>query len=607
MVENKKLKLLGERKSLEDSAEYVRVGYKKGFPIEKGVVLNEDYLREHREDIAGMFQYFSAYPDLFIDLITPEDDNFQLFFYQRIFLRSVMRFREVYLTAARAFSKSFLTILGLMLQCVFIPGRKVFICAPNKTQGAQIAREKIAEIYQHWPLIKNEVFGCELSDTPGNFGKDYVTIKFRNGSQFDVVGALESTLGGRRHGGLIDEIKNHDEENINTIVLPLLNVSRRMANGNMNEKEPNQQVICCTSAWQKTSFAYDKLISIFENSIMQPTHSFCMGCDYRVPMLHGLLEKSYITNLKLDPSFNETSFATEYLSLWQGASQESWFNFDKLTKYRKIKNPENKAKISRATQNQFYLISVDVGRLNDQTVASIFRVNVDNQGRYWATLVNLKVLARTAETKTFSQQAIDLKRLIRDFHPREVVIDTNGLGVGLADEMIKPHYDEMGQFYPAYAFSNDENYYPIQPKDAEKILYGIKANGPLNSKIHGNAYARLNSGMVRFLIKEQEAKSALLATKTGQKMSVYQRVERILPHEMTTKLFDEMANLRLKRTGNQTDIVLEQINARYPKDKYSSFAYGLWRIKELEEEAAQKRRRRFGSGNGGARKLTFFS
>jgi hypothetical protein len=55
MVENKKLKLLGERKSLEDSAEYVKVGYKKGFPIEKGVVLNEDYLCEHRDDIASMF------------------------------------------------------------------------------------------------------------------------------------------------------------------------------------------------------------------------------------------------------------------------------------------------------------------------------------------------------------------------------------------------------------------------------------------------------------------------------------------------------------------------------------------------------------------------
>ena len=189
-----------------------------------------------------------------------------------------------------------------------------------------------------------KVVGGDVNDMPGNFGKDYVTIKFRNGSQFDVVGALESTLGGRRQGGLIDEVKNHDEEAINTIVLPLLNVSRRMPNNEVNPKEPNQQVICCTSAWQKMSFAYDKLISIFENSIMQPMSSFCMGCDYRVPMIHGLLEQSYINKLKLDPSFNEVSFATEYLSLWQGASDESWFNFDKLQNYRKIKNPETHAK-----------------------------------------------------------------------------------------------------------------------------------------------------------------------------------------------------------------------------------------------------------------------
>ena len=331
-----------------------------------------------------------------------------------------------------------------------------------------------------------------------------------------------------------------------------------------------------------------------------------MGCDYRVPMLHGLLQKSYINDLKLDPSFNETSFATEYLSLWQGASQESWFNFDKLQKYRKIKNPETHAKF-RVGSNCFYLISVDVGRLNDQTVACVFRVNIDGTGKHWATLVNIKVLARTAETKTFTQQAIDVKRLIRDFQPKEVVIDTNGLGVGLADEMIKPQYDENGEFYPAYGFMNDENYYAIQPKEAPKILYGIKASGSLNSKIHGNAYSRLGSGMVRFLIKEQEAKSALMSTAAGQKMTIQKRVERLMPHEMTTKLFDEMANLRLKRTGNATDIVLEQINQRYPKDKYSSFAYGLYRIKELEEEYTKKSRRRLGGSGSGHRKLTFFS
>ena len=581
-------------------------GYRNGIEIEKGVILNEDYFLNNRDKIGEMMSIFSAYPDIFMDFITPEGSNMKLFFYQRITLRAVMRFKDVYITAPRAFSKTFITILGLMLQCIFMPGTKRFICAPGKGQSAQIAKEKIVEIYDRWPLIRKEVVGGDISDTPGNFGKDYVTLKFRNGSQFDVVAPLDSTRGGRRQGGLIDETRDHEEAPINEIVLPLLNVSRYLPDNTVNEKEPNQQRIFATSAGVKTSFAYDILVDTFADSIIHPQSTFVMGCDYRVPVMHGLLDRTYVNKLKTSPSYSEESFAREYLSIWSGSSDESWFNFDKLQKYRKIKNPENHAKY-RANSNQFYLVSVDVGRINDQTVACVFRVNIDNTGKHYATLVNLKVLAREAQTKTFTQQAIDIKRLIRDFQPREVVIDTNGLGVGLADEMIKPQVDETGEYYPAYAFSNDETYYAIQPKDAQKLLYGIKANGPLNSKIHGNAYARLTSGMVRFLIKEQEAKNALMSTAAGQKMTVYKRVERLLPHEMTTKLFEEMANLRLKRTGVSTDIVLEQINPRYPKDKYSSFAYGLWRIKELEEEYTKKRRRRFGGDGVTKRALTFFT
>ena len=178
----------------------IQRGMRDGIEIEKGVVLNEDYLKEHFDEIGEMFSIFTAYPDIYLDLIKPQDSNFELFFYQRITLRAVMRYKDIFITAPRAFSKSFITILGLILQCVFIPGTKRFICAPNKNQSAQIAKEKIVEIYDHWPLLRKEVIGGEISDTPGNFGKDYVTLKFRNGSQFDVVGALDSQRGGRRHG-----------------------------------------------------------------------------------------------------------------------------------------------------------------------------------------------------------------------------------------------------------------------------------------------------------------------------------------------------------------------------------------------------------------------
>lgn len=173
--------------------------------------------------------------------------------------------------------------------------------------------------------------------------------------------------------------------------------------------------------------------------------------------------------------------------------------------------------------------------------------------------------------------------------------------IGLADEMIRTQLDEEGKEMPAYGFFNNDDYKKIQPKDAPQILYSLKANGPLNSKIHSNAYSRINGGLVRFLISEQEARAALLATKVGQKMTTEDRIKRLMPHELTTKLFEEMANLRLRKSG--LDIVLEQINARFPKDKYSAFAYGLWRIKELEEENYKKVSRR----SGGPRKLIFFT
>lgn len=178
----------------------IQRGYHMGTEVEKGIVLTEHYLQTHYDQICGICNIFAAYPDIFLDLIKPSDDEFSLFFYQRIMLRALMRYKAVNGTAPRAFSKSFLTILAMFLQCVFMPGTKRFICAPAKNQSAQIAKEKLTEIFQHWPLLRKEVIGGDISDMPGNYGKDYVTLKFRNGSVLDVVGALDTQRGGRRQG-----------------------------------------------------------------------------------------------------------------------------------------------------------------------------------------------------------------------------------------------------------------------------------------------------------------------------------------------------------------------------------------------------------------------
>ena len=129
-------------------------------------------------------------------------------------------------------SKSFISILAGYLRCMFLPNSKYFICAPGKEQGAKIAKEKFDELFQKFPMLKNEYVKYNSSN-------DYVTIVFKNGSVFDVVGALNSTRGGRRNGGIIDEIRDHDGTTLTEIVLPLMNVDRRDAQGDVDPTEPN--------------------------------------------------------------------------------------------------------------------------------------------------------------------------------------------------------------------------------------------------------------------------------------------------------------------------------------------------------------------------------
>lgn len=219
MQEKRKKVILSNRQNLM-SNEFIERAEREGIELEKGAAITNEYLNRHYDELCKWINLFTAYPDYYLDIIRPADSEFSLFFYQRFTLRALMRFKDVFITAPRAFSKSFITILAFFLQCVFIPGRKIFICANTKMQAAQITKEKVIEIYTHWPLLRKEVIGWELSEFPGNFGKDYVTLKFRNGSILDVVLAGDAARGQRRHGGLIDEIRDGDEEMINSVVIP---------------------------------------------------------------------------------------------------------------------------------------------------------------------------------------------------------------------------------------------------------------------------------------------------------------------------------------------------------------------------------------------------
>ena len=82
-----------------------------------------------------------------------------------------------------------------------------------------------------------------------------------------------------------------------------------------------------------------------------------------------------------------------------------------------------------------------------------------------------------------------------------------------------------------------------------------------------------------------------MQTKKGQRMTSYDRHEFLLPYEMTSRLIDELNNLKLKPTGVQNQFKIERITRSVEKDRFSALEYGLYRVKFYEDQALKKAKR----------------
>lgn len=232
------------------------------------------------------------------------------------------------------------------------------------------------------------------------------------------------------------------------------------------------------------------------------------------------------------------------------------------------------------------MIAIDVARASANTAIMIFRVNV-HADYFVKNLVYTQVLY----DMRFDEQAVRIKQLNNLYRPREVVVDGTGLGVGLVDYLTGPSVDpETGEILQPLGVINNQDYTRHQPPELPCILYVLKANPQLNTEAHSNFYTQLAGGHCRFLASQQQVRSRLLTTTKGQKMSPLERAKFLLPYEMTTKLFDEIANLKIKNNINTLQV--ERISNRVLKDRFSAFEYGLYRIKFYEDQYYRLRHKR---------------
>lgn len=570
-----------------------------GTIIEKGVTLTRDFLDKNENLFTKYLNLWILYPDLLLDTIqdTIDAKNFHLMPFQRIELRAAMRYRYTFWTATRATSKSFTAYLSAFLRAVLLPGSTIMIASDTKGTVIKIAEAKFEEIFRHWPLLRKELkTRADDGKTGQKASTNYYELYLKNGSMISVV-SKDTSRGLRATAAILEEAALIEEVPFNEVLWPQMNIARREVDGSLNPDEPSATQIFITTAASRTVFMYQKLIEITVNAVLRPKEYFSWGLSYEVPLHYGLLDKATLMDQRYSNTVSEESFARESLSIWSGNNADAWLDSRRLSHYRRLLKCERKAMINDSNPDAWYEIGIDVGRYHANTAIMVIKV-LPGEQRFRKNVVYTEVINGE---NFITEQAPRIKKLISLYNPREVVIDGNGPGIGLMDAMALPSYNNhTGEQFPAYFTFNNENHLPPELKAEQDtpapaynaILYDIKASASNEDEIHSAFLSAINTGSVSFLAHERIVKEKIMKTKKGAKMTPYDRRIFLMPYEMTSRLMDELNNLRLKPTGVENKFKVERISRSIEKDRFSALEYSLYRIKYYEDKEIFKKRKK---------------
>lgn len=208
------------------------------------------------------------------------------------------------------------------------------------------------------------------------------------------------------------------------------------------------------------------------------------------------------------------------------------------------------------------------GNANAQSALVVIKLIPKGDGTYSKHVVNIY----TFEGTHFREQALFLKQKVNDFRARILVVDANGLGQGLIDQLVL-EIDSN----PPYEVVNDERYAKFKTANSIPMIFAIKSQSKdtNSSDIHNLFIRWVGNNQIKFLESESQAK-ARFKNKDDSKLAEYLR-----PYIMTDFLQEEIMNLEYKQSGHRTEV--KQVSKSIQKDRFSALEYGLFWV-YLEEQ-----------------------
>ena len=524
------------------------------------VLLSKD---EQIDMWADLFAFWYLYPDLFLDAVRPKDPEtgelmgISLDFSQRMFLRSLFRFEQTYHCYPRGWGKTLVEVLAAYTKGVLVPNYTQFMTAQSLKKASDLFKQKHAEIIKFFPFFKNEF----AKDPIIKEGK--VEIYFKNGSFIGILPNTNDAKGSRANCIVGEESALMDKEVFDDAIEPIV-----------SEPYPNQRSMSCrnpyvlnglhfvTTTYFASMDAFEHNKNVIEDMVrLQGRIAF--GASWRLPVAfkRGRRAEEYTT---IKSSVSSLFWLTNYEERWVGGSQNCLVPVHVLLEARKIQTPE-----MECDGVHDYYMGVDVARSpnDNQCATSISIIKVYRDRDKIANKIQVVYLTNVEGTMDFEEQTLIIKKLYFKFKPKAIVIDANGLGIGMVDMVKKRTVDPVdNKVYPAFDHVNWKESFCSDPT-AIKCVYPLKAQG-INDKIIANFMVVMNS-IVELLVEADF--NAMHLTK-----DIFNCKELCYVH--TDMLIEEINNLQTVETGVSKKLTVEPISKKYNKDRYSSLAYVLYYV-----------------------------
>ena len=531
--------------------------------------------------------------------------NLKLF--QIIILTMMMKCTVFAAIAARGIGKTYLSAVYAVCRCILYPGTKVCIASGVRSQGVAVIDKIRLELMPNSPELEAEIESIRINGT-------ICEIIFKNSSFIRVVTASDSSRGNRANVLLLDECRLIDPQIIDVVLRKFLTQRRMPRYAELTQEEREKEyakekniTMYLTSAYWEDSWVFQKCRDIFRNMLDDTKRQFVCGFPYQLSIEEGLLDRDLIEDEMAETDFSEIKFQMEYCAEFYGSADGAFFDFDSISRNRRIKYPMLPERLSSKVQSaavritpkqngEIRLLSADIALMssrkhnNDATAIFINQMLPTKAGRYTHNIV----YTESMEGMRTEDQALAIRKLYDEYDCDYIVIDANGVGLGVFDCLARDLSDpETGELYPALSCCNDQTMADrCTVAGAPKVIWSIKANAQLNNDCAILLRDGFRNGRIRLLINEYDSEAELNALRGCTGLNPPERLALQLPYINTTLLIDELVNLQHDETNGKIRIH-EKTGRR--KDRYSSLSYNYYVATQLEAKVSRRSNQTIGA------------